>query len=363
MVRDGRLGSDHVRRRRARLRLGRHAAGAARATSRPPGAPIRTSPGSPAWWVTSAPTPSTCCATSPGWTPTAVRAAAHPGARSARLRPRHRGTAADRRGAGPALGQHGRHRPQPRPAHPRLRRQGSLEWEHEDPHHLRVQDLDGDHHDPDRGLGTLSEDAARLTRVGLGHPEGFLEAFANFYRDLADELRARRDGTLPPTRELSFPTGRTASSASGSSKPSRPPTTRMPPGSRPAPAVRTSRKQESDMQRFALLGAGFIGSVHAANLAAHPGVDFALVYDVDHDRATGAGRRPRRPGRHRPGRGVRPLGRRRRLHRLLHRHPCRSTCAARPTPAWRCCARSRSTWTCDRARETAALRRRARRSR
>jgi myo-inositol 2-dehydrogenase/D-chiro-inositol 1-dehydrogenase len=40
------------------------------------------------------------------------------------------------------------------------------------------------------------------------------------------------------------------------------------------------------MQRFALLGAGFIGSVHAANLAAHPDVDFALVYDVDHTRAT-----------------------------------------------------------------------------
>ncbi|MFH8251881.1 Gfo/Idh/MocA family oxidoreductase [Microbacterium sp. B2969] len=39
------------------------------------------------------------------------------------------------------------------------------------------------------------------------------------------------------------------------------------------------------MQRFALLGAGFIGSVHAANLAAHPGIDFALVYDVDPARA------------------------------------------------------------------------------
>jgi predicted dehydrogenase len=38
------------------------------------------------------------------------------------------------------------------------------------------------------------------------------------------------------------------------------------------------------MQRFALLGAGFIGSVHAANLAAHPDVDFALVYGLDHRR-------------------------------------------------------------------------------
>ncbi len=39
------------------------------------------------------------------------------------------------------------------------------------------------------------------------------------------------------------------------------------------------------MQRFALLGAGFIGSVHAANLAAHPGVDFTVVYDPDNRRA------------------------------------------------------------------------------
>ncbi|KQO61297.1 Gfo/Idh/MocA family oxidoreductase [Curtobacterium sp. Leaf261] len=37
--------------------------------------------------------------------------------------------------------------------------------------------------------------------------------------------------------------------------------------------------------RFALLGAGFIGSVHAANLAAHPGIDFRFVYDIDAARA------------------------------------------------------------------------------
>jgi len=40
------------------------------------------------------------------------------------------------------------------------------------------------------------------------------------------------------------------------------------------------------MQRFALLGAGFIGSVHAANLSAHPEIDFRMVYDVDQHRAS-----------------------------------------------------------------------------
>lgn len=85
--------------------------------------------------------------------------------------------------------------------------QGSLEWQHEDPHHLFVQDLAGETRILTHGLSTLSEESTRLTRVGLGHPEGFLEAFANFYRDLADELDARRFGRSSTLRELSFPTG------------------------------------------------------------------------------------------------------------------------------------------------------------
>jgi hypothetical protein len=56
-------------------------------------------------------------------------------------------------------------------------------------------------------MNTLSEDASRLTRIGLGHPEGFVEAFANFYLDVADAVRARRDGSPRVVRDLSFPTG------------------------------------------------------------------------------------------------------------------------------------------------------------
>ena len=51
-------------------------------------------------------------------------------------------------------------------------------------------------------MSMLSDDAARLTRVGLGHPEGFLEAFANFY--LATWRTILRGQTA---RELSIPTG------------------------------------------------------------------------------------------------------------------------------------------------------------
>ncbi|MGB7964500.1 MAG: Gfo/Idh/MocA family oxidoreductase [Propionicimonas sp.] len=85
--------------------------------------------------------------------------------------------------------------------------QGSLEWQHEDPHHLLVQNLVGETRILTHGLSTLSQESGRFVRVGLGHPEGFLEAFANFYRDLADELDARRFGKPSTIRELSFPTG------------------------------------------------------------------------------------------------------------------------------------------------------------
>ena len=77
----------------------------------------------------------------------------------------------------------------------------SLEWRHEDPQHLLVRDPGGGTKILAQGMTSLSDDAARVTRVGLGHPEGFLEAFANFYGDLADMLRGN------PGRELSIPTG------------------------------------------------------------------------------------------------------------------------------------------------------------
>jgi len=77
----------------------------------------------------------------------------------------------------------------------------SLEWRHEDPQHLTVREPGGGATVLAHGMGTLSEDANRLTRVGLGHPEGFLEAFANFYLDLGDILRGQ------PPRDLSIPTG------------------------------------------------------------------------------------------------------------------------------------------------------------
>jgi predicted dehydrogenase len=82
----------------------------------------------------------------------------------------------------------------------------SLEWRHEDPHHLAVRYLDGSTRILAQGGAGLSDDAARVTRAGLGHPEGFLESFANLYSDVAEALLSRRDGKPVPVRDPGYPT-------------------------------------------------------------------------------------------------------------------------------------------------------------
>lgn len=83
----------------------------------------------------------------------------------------------------------------------------SLEWVHEDPHHLVVRRASGGAQILAQGIASLSEDAHRLTRTGLGHPEGMLEAFANFYSDLADDLALVRTGEFSATAPLRYPSG------------------------------------------------------------------------------------------------------------------------------------------------------------
>jgi hypothetical protein len=55
------------------------------------------------------------------------------------------------------------------------------------------------------GMGYLGSYAKFNTRTPGGHPEGYLEAFGNLYRDFAITLAARIDGTTPPKEALDFP--------------------------------------------------------------------------------------------------------------------------------------------------------------
>ena len=82
---------------------------------------------------------------------------------------------------------------------------GSLAWHHEDPHHLRFSPIDGPPQTLAQGADWLSPAARRWTRAGLGHPEGFFEAFANLYTEVADALLARAAGQPYAKADLGFP--------------------------------------------------------------------------------------------------------------------------------------------------------------
>lgn len=52
----------------------------------------------------------------------------------------------------------------------------------------------------------VSDSALRVTRVEIGHPEGYLEAFANLYSDFAKAVVARLCQKSPDEIERPFPT-------------------------------------------------------------------------------------------------------------------------------------------------------------
>lgn len=71
----------------------------------------------------------------------------------------------------------------------------SIEWSQEDPNYLWVGPLGQPRYRLTRGGVGTGADAARVTRVPPGHPEGYLEGFANIYAEAARAILARRDGT------------------------------------------------------------------------------------------------------------------------------------------------------------------------
>ncbi len=77
--------------------------------------------------------------------------------------------------------------------------QGGLEWEQEHPNHLWYSPFGEPKQLLTRGGPGAGEAAHRVTRVPPGHPEGYLEGFANIYTEAAAAIRARRTpgGTIP----------------------------------------------------------------------------------------------------------------------------------------------------------------------
>lgn len=83
---------------------------------------------------------------------------------------------------------------------------GGLEWAQQEPNTILLKWLDKPTQILRAGSnGFLHKEAIFNTRTPAGHPEGYLEAFANLYRNFAIALAARMDGIKAPA-EVDFPT-------------------------------------------------------------------------------------------------------------------------------------------------------------
>jgi predicted dehydrogenase len=84
---------------------------------------------------------------------------------------------------------------------------GGLEWHQEEPNRLVHRKRDGFEEVVTRRKDSRVTEAARqVTRVEIGHPEGYLEAFANLYSDFARGIAARMRGEPPEQIDRPFPT-------------------------------------------------------------------------------------------------------------------------------------------------------------
>lgn len=82
---------------------------------------------------------------------------------------------------------------------------GGLSWAQENPNNLWFTPFGKEKRLITRGGAGSGAAAGRVTRVPPGHPEGYLEGFANIYTEVAHAIRAARDGTTPDA-DVQFPT-------------------------------------------------------------------------------------------------------------------------------------------------------------
>ena len=81
---------------------------------------------------------------------------------------------------------------------------GGLEWVQADPNYLWYSPFGEPKRLITRGGAGSNAAAARVTRVPPGHPEGYLEGFANIYTEVARAIKARRAGKKPD-KDVQFP--------------------------------------------------------------------------------------------------------------------------------------------------------------
>ena len=85
---------------------------------------------------------------------------------------------------------------------------GSLRWSQEDPNYLVVSKLNSPTEVISRGRDDLYPKAQDYSRIPAGHPEGYIEAFANIYRAFTNALLKKSLGDIVTEEELDFPNAR-----------------------------------------------------------------------------------------------------------------------------------------------------------
>lgn len=75
--------------------------------------------------------------------------------------------------------------------------QGGIEWAQQQPDALRYTPLGEPTRILTRGSAAMNEAGRRVSRIPAGHPEGYIDAFAALYSEIACHLLARRDGSDP----------------------------------------------------------------------------------------------------------------------------------------------------------------------
>lgn len=83
---------------------------------------------------------------------------------------------------------------------------GGLEWVQADPNYLWYTAFGQPKQLLTRAGAGVGPAAARVTRVPSGHPEGYLEGFANIYQEAARAIRAARKKNGKPARDVIYPT-------------------------------------------------------------------------------------------------------------------------------------------------------------
>ncbi len=84
---------------------------------------------------------------------------------------------------------------------------GGLEWHQENPNELRHRQLNGfEQRMTRRNDGKLHPEAESSMKLVMGHPEGFHDAFANLYGEVAEEILSRSQAERSSGDRPSFPT-------------------------------------------------------------------------------------------------------------------------------------------------------------